>query len=134
MTRLAPVFVGFVLIGACATTEKPIASTVPGPASVAQPESVGAAPQEPGPTQVTKKTEIQVIDIPPVEQSEVAIAKSNASKRVCRRERRTGTHRAVRVCRTRAEMEQSKQESKDTFRDLHREQSLSDMVDPTGRH
>ncbi len=41
---------------------------------------------------------------------------------VCRREMRTGSHRAVRVCRTRAEIERLETESKETFKDLHRSQ------------
>ena len=134
MTRLAPISVSFLLICACTTTEQPVVSAVPGPTTVGQPESVDVAPQEPSQDQVTTESEIYAIETPPVEQSEVAVAVSNASELVCRRERRTGTHRAVRVCRTRAENERIKQESKDTFKDLHRNQSLSDMIDPTGRH
>ena len=41
---------------------------------------------------------------------------------VCRREMRTGSHRAVGVCRTRAEIERLETESKETFKDLHRSQ------------
>ena len=41
---------------------------------------------------------------------------------VCRREMRTGTHRAIRVCRTRAEIERIEIEGKDTFKELHRSQ------------
>jgi hypothetical protein len=52
---------------------------------------------------------------------ELAIV-SLQNEMVCRREMRTGSHRSVRVCRTRAEIERIEIESKEIFDDLHRSQ------------
>lgn len=122
MTRLIPIFVSFLLVCACATTDKPIASTVPSLATAAQPEPVDAAPQVPNPTHDTAEKELHMIDVPPIEQSDAPIVISNANERICRREKRTGTHRAVRVCRTRAEMTRLEEESKKTFDELRKSQ------------
>jgi hypothetical protein len=73
---------------------------------------------------------IVVVDIPgesatPAEASELDVpAQSNL---VCVRERRTGSHRARKVCRSRAQIAKEEQEAKDTFEDLHRSQVEYDV-------
>ena len=69
--------------------------------------------------------ELEVASIPEIRRASVPPVVQNASAQneiVCRREMRTGTHRAIRVCRTRAEMEKIEIEGKDTFKELHRSQ------------
>lgn len=120
MTRLLPACVGALCIGACASTDVPPAST---PAVPAQAATVD--PREPATssTQSGAESEIEMVDVPAVEESEIPAMTPNANERVCRREIRTGTHRAVRVCRTRAEMNRLEEEGKDTFRELHKSQT-----------
>lgn len=60
--------------------------------------------------------EIEVAEVPSVPATAVA---ADRSGRVCRNERRTGTNRVVRVCRTRAEIERQQVEGKEVFDDLH---------------
>lgn len=75
-----------------------------------------------------------MIDVTAVEPVAAVQAEAPAKDdRICRREVRTGTHRAVRVCRTRAEIERIEQESKDTFRDLYESQRLSDQAEQLRR-
>ena len=102
MTRLLPVCVGALCIGACATTDVPSASTTSTPAAPAQTVTVDGPEPAANSTQTGAETEIEMVDVPAVEESEIPTATPNANERVCRREMRTGTHRAVRVCRTRA--------------------------------
>ena len=45
---------------------------------------------------------------------------------VCKRERRTGSHRARKVCRTRAQIAQEELAARETFEDLHRSQQEYD--------
>jgi hypothetical protein len=74
-------------------------------------------------TSTAAPTEFHSIEPPQVEQSEVPIVVSNKNERICTREKRTGSNRAMRVCRTRAEVERLEEESKETFRTLHRSQT-----------
>jgi len=49
------------------------------------------------------------------------------SELVCVRERRTGSHRARKICRSRAQIAKEELEGKDTFEDLHRSQVEYDV-------
>lgn len=122
MTRLFAILVTALCIFACAAPGSPTGS---------QPVPVTDAQQETNAT-----TQIESIEPPSVEPTEIPIAAAGKSPndRICRRERRTGTHIAARVCRTRAEIQRMEEAGRDTFDDLHREQSFTDQVDPTGRH
>lgn len=73
------------------------------------------ASEDPAPT----SGESQPVEVPEIR---TVAAGSDDSEVVCRRERRTGTHRAMRVCRTRAEIERMATKSKETFEDLNRSQ------------
>ncbi len=44
------------------------------------------------------------------------------TQRICKRERKTGSHRAREVCRTREQIEKEELEGKEAFEDLHRSQ------------
>jgi hypothetical protein len=141
MTRLLTLFFCVLGVCACATVDRPnvpTASTTPIPKESAPTQTVNKShpvdnandeidePEEiavSAPVAVVA-TELESIEPPPVSQSEVPIAASTKTERVCRREKRTGSHRAVRICRTRAEMEHLEEESKDTFRALHQSQML----------
>ena len=73
---------------------------------------------------------IVVVDIPgdpatPTEASDMDMP--TQSKLVCVRERRTGSHRARKVCRTRAQIAKEELEGKETFEDLHRSQVEYDV-------
>ncbi|NIV18865.1 MAG: hypothetical protein GWN47_10815 [Woeseiaceae bacterium] len=115
MTRLIPIFVGALCLGACASSGDPVASDNPDP----------PAPE---------KEEIAIIDAPAVAQAAEPDADPRHDQRICHREIRTGTHRAVRVCRTPAEMERMEEEGKDTFRDLRRSQMQKELADQIDKH
>lgn len=134
MTRSFLMCITVLSVGACTTTGVPNASNTSTPTETAPTPIVDKSVTAESPSQTSAESKIEMIDVPPIELSEATIVDSTANERVCRRERRTGSHRAVRVCRTRAEIERIKQESKETFDDLLREQAISDMPDPTGRH
>ncbi len=73
---------------------------------------------------------ITVVDIPeesatPAEASDLDVPVR--SDLVCVRERRTGSHRARKVCRSRAQIAKEEQEGKDAFEDLHRSQVEYDV-------
>lgn len=127
LTTLAFVF----CVSACATTGEPTTPSVAPAAEVGEPQAVEEAVAE-----TSEITELPSLPPPGVEEKAVPVAAvvEDPDERICRREVRTGTHRAVRVCRTRAEIRRMEEDSKDTFKDLHREQGFADQVDPTGRN
>ena len=133
MTRLLPACVGALCIGACATTDVPDASStdsVPAvPAVPTQSATVDASKQAENSTQTVAKSGIEMIEVPAVVPTEIAVTASRDDGRICRRERRTGTHRVVKVCRSRAEVRRIEQESKDTFRALHESQMLQEKAE-----
>lgn len=110
-----------VCLGACATTDTP-----PEPVPAAPPATRAAAAESAAtaaePAADVGESLIEVIDVPAVAQTGAPAEALDPDERICRREVRTGTHRAVRVCRTRAEIERLEQESKDTFRGMHESQ------------
>ena len=122
--RMLTTIVILLCVSACASEGPPAAAS-----SAADMPVTASAEAEAASADATMASEDQLdfVDIPPVEADEtIPVAEqSNKNERVCRREMRTGTHRAVRVCRTRAEMDRLEQEGKDTFKDLHRDQSIS---------
>ena len=131
MTRILFTLFGVLFVCACAAVDDPIATTVsatPAPMPTATPTPTPTPidsqhTQTADESQTATATELHSIEPPQVEQSEAPIVMSNKNERVCTREKRTGSNRAMRVCRTRAEMERLEEESKDTFRALHRSQT-----------
>ena len=111
-------------VSACASDGPPAATSAAAETPASEPTNTAAAGAD---TQVAGEEQLEFVDIPPVEPDEtIPVAEqSNKNERVCRREMRTGTHRAVRVCRTRAEMDRIEQEGKDVFKELHRDQAIS---------
>lgn len=82
------------------------------------------------PDSVTSETssatagELEFVDIPEVaEAADVAVK----DKIICSMERRTGTHRAKRVCRTASSIEKSSREGKEAFEVLRRSQVDSEL-------
>lgn len=65
---------------------------------------------------------IEVVAVPSAAESTTVMPPQPSNTRICRRERRTGTNRTVRVCRTQAEINQREIESKETFEVLRRSQ------------
>lgn len=59
-------------------------------------------------------------DIPEAEVTDEQLGIPDPDERICRRERRTGTHRAQRVCYTRAEIERMADESREMLDDMNR--------------
>lgn len=108
MYRLLTILPGILLTAACAA---PVVSPEP---SVSSEASIPAPASE-----ATEKT-IEVAKIP--EPSAAPSVVLNRNERICRNERRTGTNRVVRVCRTAAEMAQLEAQSKEVFNELHRSQ------------
>ena len=92
----------FLSIAACATSVPP------------SPESGAEARNS-----ATPVSEMVVIDI--LEESDVAIV-PDQDEVVCSMERRTGTHRKVRVCRSRSQIARSAIEAKESFEVLRRSQ------------
>ena len=103
-------------ISSCASNGVPTAAESAAAPVVAMDESA-TAPEAPA------RGEISQIDSPMVEQTSGPTAVARQDERICRREMRTGSHRAMRVCRTRAEIERMEEESKDTFKSLHDSQT-----------
>ncbi len=68
----------------------------------------------------TPASEMVVIDVPKV--SEVAIVPGQ-DEVVCRMERRTGTHRKTRVCRSRSQIARSSIEARESFEVLRKSQT-----------
>lgn len=101
------------LIGCAAPTPQ-----APAPVAAAQP----AAPAEGATAPAADESVIEVVDVPQVSAAADAPALRSQQERVCHREKRTGSNRVVRVCRTRAEIEKDALESKELFDELHRSQ------------
>ena len=108
MNRHVVVAALFLGIAACAT-------------SVPQSQESGAEAgySETTSNSATPASEMVVIDI--LEVSEVAIVPGQ-DEVVCSMERRTGTHRKVRVCRSRSQIARSAIEAKESFEVLRRAQ------------
>ncbi len=95
-------------IVACATTDPKLPETV---ASADQPKTENAPASSTGPVEVAEIPEVaKVTDIPV------------RDKVVCKMEKRTGTNRATKVCRTRSSINRSTEEGKKAFDDLRRSQ------------
>ena len=67
----------------------------------------------------TPANEIAVVDVP--ELSEVAIVPAQ-DEVICSMERKTGTHRKIRVCRSRSQIARSAIEAKESFEVLRKSQ------------
>lgn len=134
MTRLIPIFISALCIGACASGGDPTAANNSAPADPAPTAVVDETETAAAPTEDSAQEELTVVDVPAVAQNAAQVADPRKDQRICRREVRTGTHRAVRVCRTRAEIERMEQESKEAFRDLHKSQSQQDLAEQISKH
>ncbi len=90
--------------------------------SVPQSQKSGAEARNSATTSnsTTPASEMVVIDIPEV--SEVANVPGQ-DEVVCRLEKRTGTHRATRVCRSRSQIANSSREARETFEVLRKSQT-----------
>lgn len=94
--------------------------TVP-PTPEATPE---AATDERGSTPADGSDVITVSDIPRIPEQPDILEQQEQPEKICTYERKTGTHRATRVCRTRAQIEQESLKGKQTFDELHRSQRV----------
>lgn len=133
MTRLIPICLAALSVGACAASSVSTTSDSSIPPGRA-PGATVDAPDATAPTQAVADEGISVVEVPALAQTEPETADSRKDQRICTREVRTGTHRAVRVCRTVAEIERMEQESKETFRDMHRSQRTQDLAEQTRKH
>jgi hypothetical protein len=115
MNRRNLVILAFLGIAACATSgpESPVTT-----AKVEPPANTG----DPAATEGV----IDDVDAPKVPKAESLPTSTNASTQsqvVCRRERTTGSHRLTRVCRTRAEINRTREADQDAIRKLGRRAS-----------
>lgn len=125
MVRFLIALVGSLTLLGCAGSGAPTTPDVASTGGYTQ----TASDTETAPVRDPEEEKLEMLEVPPVEPVAAAPAETPAADdRICRREVRTGTHRAVRVCRTRAEIERMEQESKDTFRDLHESQMQEDRA------
>jgi hypothetical protein len=120
MTRLLAILATALCLSACTSTSDTLDPSVTPAAKASQPQPVENLPAKTG-----EATGLDSIEPPAVKPTAIPVAASGESPtdRICHREMRTGSHRAVRVCRTRAEIARLEEESKDTFRELHRSQT-----------
>lgn len=105
-------------LSACTTNAPPIAADGDDPAAAAnQAGEPVPAEQEAGPR------DIEVVDLPGAPEGAVAPEpRPGGPPRICRNEKRTGTNRVVRVCRSAAQIERDVIEGKEAFEELRRSQ------------
>lgn len=131
MTRQLPALIGVLCLSACAAPTQLSDDTLAGRGETAQQSTAAARsnsatdPQSNDAAGESAATGIHSIEPPPVEESEVAIVGSNSNEPVCRYEARTGSHRKVKVCRTRAQIRRDEEEGKNTFETLRNAQTQS---------
>lgn len=118
MNNLVLLAAAALAITACASTA-PTAPDTPIPAAAAESSPATSNAEEPG----SSTGDIQVVNI---EGQEKVALQTDEPEIVCRRERRTGSHRAIRVCRSKAEIERTAREGKDAFEELNRSQTQVD--------
>ena len=98
----------FVVIAACATNEPQTTTPV---SKVEKPATNENNSDEKG--------DIQVAEVPDVPKAPGSAAvMPDQQEIICHREKRTGSHRLTRVCRTRAEIEKTEAEAKDSFKEM----------------
>ena len=116
-----------VLLAAAALAITACASTAPTAPDTSVPVAAAAAESSPATSNVeepgSSTGDIQVVNI---EGQEKVALQTDEPEIVCRRERRTGSHRAIRVCRSKAEIERTAREGKDAFEELNRSQTQVD--------
>lgn len=120
-----------VLAAACLSLTGCAASgpELPGPAAATTEPVAGVSAARSGESAArTDASEpvLEVAEIPRVKstaETPTAVSVAARSEVVCRLEKRTGTNRATRVCRTRAEIDRLETESKERFKELHRSQT-----------
>ena len=111
MFRIAAVIGLSLVLSACAAS---------GPAA---PEPVAADAPAPPESPAPEEQDVGTVEAPGVPEAVVADAPRPGGGRICRMEKRTGTNRAVRVCRSVAEVQGEAIEAKKTFEALRRSQT-----------
>lgn len=106
MNRLYVVAITFLGIAACATS---------GPESPVSGAKVETSVITSNPT--AAEDEFEGVDVPDVPKMATI---PNQTKVVCRREKPTGSHRMIRVCRTRAAIEKTRSAEQNAVRELQR--------------
>lgn len=104
---------GFLALAACAT---------PGPEPVAPVSPVENAVTDE--TSPTSADELEFEDAPAATEAAIVPAKDEV---ICRRERKTGTHRAIKVCRRVSDIQKESRQAKDAFEALRRSQVDGDL-------
>ncbi len=64
--------------------------------------------------------ELHVVDVPEVPKTPVLARNENPNELVCRYERETGSHMRTRVCRWRADIEETRKKTQQVLRDMDR--------------
>lgn len=95
-----------ILLAACSASPEPAATDEP----VARVDAAEPAPRSGG------------IEVAPIPETPRAVVRPPADELVCRYERRTGSHRVERVCRTQSDIDQDGIAAKKTFGELARSQ------------
>lgn len=112
MNRLVAVIGLPLIVSACAAS------------TPAVPDVASADAQVPAPTEAAPEGhDVGTVDAPGVPESAVAAEPRPGGGRICRMEKRTGTNRAVRVCRSVAEVQGEAIEAKKAFDSLRRSQT-----------
>ena len=114
MNRRYIVATTFLGIAACATS---------GPESPVSGAKVETSVITNNPTAAEGEGEYEVVDVPEVPKMATISDQANVpdqTKVVCRREKATGSHRVMRVCRTRTAIEKSRLADQDALRKLQR--------------
>jgi len=103
---------------ACTTPAPPIVADTGNPAATANRTG------EPVPSEEEAGSrDIEVVDLPDAPEGAVAPEpRPGGPPRICRNEKRTGTNRVVRVCRSAAQIERDVIEGKEAFEELRRSQ------------
>lgn len=111
------------MLAALATCVAACAAPAPRNGDSSEPSPPPAA--EPGAAAAEAENDGNVIEVVEVPKAAAAVEQpqpGDRRERVCRREKRTGTNRIVRVCRSVAQIEQETIESKRVFDEIRRSQ------------
>jgi len=119
MNRHFAIALSFFGIAACATS----GPEVPAPAPQVDTMVTSNEP-------VAAEGELEFADPPKVTEAENVADQASTPKKpaiVCRKEKRTGSHRVTKICRTRAEIEAEEAASKDAINELKTQQNRNDF-------
>lgn len=116
MNRRYVLTAAFLGIAACATSGPEHPETVAGTDNSV---TNGAPPTTTDDVKVADIPDLEVADIPEVPKvTDIPVR----DEIVCSREKRTGTNRVIKVCRSRSSINRTSAEAKETFDDLRRSQ------------